>query len=196
MKLRDLVSIRAGYSFRGKIPISDNGLKLIQMKDIENAELKNSALDSVDIKMSNNELFLRNNDILFLSRGTNTSAILIENIGKLKLICSSQFFMLRINDKEPILPEFLVILLNSKELQNYFKRSSEGISSTVRNIKRITLEEVDIIIPNIRTQKTLINLHKSAKREKVILESLINYRNIEVETVTSQILNKGTSNND
>lgn len=187
MKLSKIVSISAGHPFRGKIPESqDNDVSVIQMKDISIKEGKIcwDSLMKAELTSKIKPNWLKKNDILFMIKGHNNYAVLIDKYIK-NVVSSPYFYILRIKT-ELISPEFLVWQLNQKPLQNYFNKSAEG--SRTKSIRRIILENAEIVVPSLDNQESIIKLYKFTQHEKAIYEQLIHNSDELMNTIAKEII--------
>jgi restriction endonuclease S subunit len=113
--------------------------------------------------------FLRSGDILFVARGSNHYAILYGGQFD-KAVAAPHFFVIRI--KSPcVIPEFIVWQLNQVSAQKYFEKASEG--SVAKSIKRTSLEQVPISLPDIQQQQALLRLYKNLFEQKRTHHELI-----------------------
>lgn len=187
MKLSEIVSISAGHPFRGKISESqDNDVSVIQMKDISIKSGKICWESLIKAKLTGKKKpnWLNKNDILFMAKGLNNYAVLVDKYVK-NVVSSPYFYILRIKT-ELISPEFLVWQLNQKPLQNYFSKSAEG--SRTKNIRRVILEDAEITVPSLSKQESIIKLYKFSQREKAIHEQLIHNSDELMNTIAREII--------
>lgn len=191
MNLNNIAAVRSGYPFRGKLPLSPTGVRVIQMKDFNISGVSLNSLKHVAIKKVKPELLLRNGDVLFLCRGANNQALCINGIQE-KTVCTTQFFILRTKNKE-VLPEFLAWLLNQKHAQAYLNSRTAGAMATVRNITRGVLEKTPLTIPTLDMQKKILEVTALRDKEEEIYSKLIETRKSEVACYVESLLDKENS---
>lgn len=113
--------------------------------------------------------FLRSGDILFVARGSHHYAALYSGQFD-EAVAAPHFFVIRI--KLPhVIPEFIAWQLNQHSAQKYFEKASEG--SVAKSIRRTSLEQVPISLPDIQQQKTLLRLYKNLFEQKRAYHALI-----------------------
>lgn len=188
LNLSSVATVRSGYPFRGKLPLASSGVHVIQMKNFAVSGVSLETLECVAVEKIKPDLLLKNGDILFLCRGAKNEALCLNGI-KEKTVCTTQFFILRVNSKQ-VLPEFLAWLLNQKEAQSYFNSRTAGAMATVRNITRSVLEETPLTIPALDVQKRILEVVALRNKEEEIYSKLIQTRKNEVACYVENLLNK------
>lgn len=106
------------------------------------------------VKIIQNRSKLEYNDILLSGIGT---------IGKVALVdipvdnwnCSESVFLLKPRT-EVIVPKYLVYILQGNEVQNVW--NTEAVGSTLRGIRKSTLESLVIPIPPIAVQRKIVEV--------------------------------------
>ena len=93
-----------------------------------------------------------------------------ENTGK---VISSYFCVIR-NLNPKILPEYLAVYLNSLHAKMQFQK--DFIGTTVQTLKTSTLLEVDIPMPSLGEQRSIIELFVLKNMETELLRTLINIK--------------------
>lgn len=144
-KLKDLVNIRSGYTFRAAIdsfPVGD--VEVVQSKDL-NDDFNFATRPKIDF-LGDKYHLLKPGDILFTARGY-AKAMLYRDEKK-RAVASSSLFILK--PKNNIInASFLVMYLNSPDGMKEFIRLSSGSS-----IKTITKNDLgNIEIPEIPPDK-------------------------------------------
>lgn len=171
MQLREITDISAGYSFRGKIPEKNGaGVQVIQMKDVsaEGGINPDSVIETV-LPGKREPDWLCSEDILFVARGSSHYAALYD--GRFdRAVASPHFFVIRVKAQN-VMPEFIAWQLNQLPVQRYFETEAEG--SVAKSIKRISLEQTPISLPDMKRQKAILRLHKNLYEQKCIYRKLI-----------------------
>lgn len=171
-KLSQLAAITSGHNFRNSIQDEVNGdIYVIQGKNIVmNQDITNTTnLVCISTQAPRSPYFLQHNDILLVSRGLDVgtfraTTFLIDNK---KVIASSSVQIIRITDVS-VLPKFVSLYLNSPEGQKKILELVTG-GSYIRTILVKNLNELEIPIPPIHTQKLLIDLSENiSDQEKII----------------------------
>ncbi|MCC5791301.1 MAG: restriction endonuclease subunit S [Legionellaceae bacterium] len=170
VKLNTVASIQMGFSFRGKIvPDSTGNTIVIQMKDLTEDNILSSE-DLVSIKLDDikEQYQIKQNDIVFRSRGhTNTAAFIQDPVENALL--AAPLIRIRVTDSN-ILPAYLCWLINQQEMQIKIQRLAQGTS--VKMIEKQELDELDITIPSLKKQKRILELDQLLNREQNLMKKL------------------------
>lgn len=158
-------------AFVRMIGTSDYGDDGVLRKDLE---------ANVLIKPAIEKNFLRENEILFNSKGRRFFAARFQNEYSYT-IASASFLVLTITSPE-VLPEFLVWYLNHPDTLKIF--DSKMSTQVMPSITKQELGELDIIIPNFATQKQIIHLDSLKKEQIALQKSLIVLKENFINTVT------------
>lgn len=184
-KLGNNTKVSSGQTIRGRVENDPDGsVWVIQMKDLSSDY---SSLISVPHLVKEEQIsqkqLLRKGDILFSAKGNNNKAYLFNEDHP--AVAISLFFVLR-TDESRLDPGYLTWYLNSRDGQNYFDRMRGG--TYIGNIKKGTLEEMEIPIPSIEKQKKVAKLNELAMKENHLLLALAENRKQLVETTITQNL--------
>ncbi|MBF0183881.1 MAG: hypothetical protein HQM06_05760 [Magnetococcales bacterium] len=181
--------IKPGFPFRGVVPVVADGAALVvQMKDVSaDAGVNWQGLVRSELEGRKQPDWLQNGDILVLIRGNHNFAICLEDV-PVRAVCSPHFFMLQVKAQaNMILPEFLAWQINQRPAQNYFEQFAEG--TLQRSIRRQVLERLPVVVPPLATQQTVVEMVRTAVREKERLRALIANRERQMLAVAGQVLN-------
>lgn len=189
--LGDFVQITSGHPFRGRIESNKDGdVYVVQMRNIDaEGRIDIKSLTLAKSVRENSLDRLRQNDIVFIAKGSNNTASLVEGLTK-DTVCAPHFFHLRIkpNKQNSILAGFICWQLNQKPAQRYFKVSAEG--SLQVSIRKKVLEETPFVLPDLETQIKIVNLHRCAMKEIKTYYRLIENRQLEMTAIASDLLNR------
>lgn len=105
---------------------------------------------------------LKKNDILFQIKGSKFASVLVEEELK-NTIASNAYMILRIKNQN-VNPKFLQWLLKTKIVMDYLNRNTSG--EIIKIIRRATLGDIILEIPNIQEQEELAELVDSFEKEK------------------------------
>lgn len=111
---------------------------------------------------------LRHGDVLFAAKGTKNFAAVYDNHNK-PAVASTSFFVARLRDKK-VLPEYLAWFLNSHFTQTLLK--GQAIGTSIPSISKVVLEELEITIPDIETQKAILQITKLRNKEKSLKQKI------------------------
>jgi len=183
-KLSQLADIVSGYTFRGSIENDPNGdIFVLQAKNIQaNQDIENiSDFVTISNKSLRNPYFLEHNDILLVSRGSGVGSFrsTIFASDEKKVMPSSSVHVIRIQDVT-VLPKYVSLYFNSLDGQKALSQIVTG-ASYIQSILVKNLIDLEIPIPTIHTQKSIIALHENItdqerilKRKQEIQKTIIN----------------------
>ena len=185
MELKNIADIQSGYISRGKIePMVNGSYFLLQARDVDADKLIYQAGGMVRFNpdLSPKDQPLKQNDILFMARGSRNYSILVKEIPR-SVLAAACFFIVRVSSRD-VLPDYLFWFLNQAPADNYFRRhSGRGVHMPV--VKRSVLENIDIPIPPAEEQKIIVELNSLLQKETALLEALAQKRK---EMITSACL--------
>lgn len=185
LELKDIGTISCGVSFRSRVETTSHGnVRLIQMKDLGDDNLVNlSSTVSVYLPNPKDYQFVRCGDILFRSRGQRTTAALLDRDSEQTVVAAP---LLRIRpDTSRVIPEYLVWYINQTASQAYLTSRSEG--TVVNMISKKELEKLEIRLPSIERQRTIIRFFKLAEREQFLLNEIKRKKALYVQGILMRI---------
>jgi len=167
-------------------PLSEGEVVYLQSKHFdENGILKQSL--QPDLKTDNiiEKHLLKDEDILFAAKGAKNFAALYENKNT-PAVASTTFFVIRLQKefRNKIIPGFLVWFMNQPDSQIFLK--SRAIGTSMMSISKIALGELEVLIPLVKTQKTILQIHKLHNKEKKIQLKIAMLREQQIQ---QQIIN-------
>ncbi len=173
--LKDIASIQAGYSIRGKVTkIPDGEIKIIQMKDINQENgIDWESIDSINPISKREPSYIEQTDIIFSGRGTKIFAVTVNKIID-KTVAAPQFFIIK-PDKAIVNSFYLSWHINQNSAQIYFKRNAG--SALITNVTRQVLENLQVLLPSLQEQKIISKYITAIKKENKIVEQLYQKRN-------------------
>jgi hypothetical protein len=189
MLLKDIVSAKAGYPFRGAITALPNAaVRVVQMKDtFVDQAIEWSACITTELPSQRSADFLLENDILFTARGTKNYAVLVDAaVAHYQAVAAPHFYVLRLTTPR-VLPAFLAWWLNQYPSQQYFQREAEG--SVTKSIRRSVLENVPITMPSLSKQHAIIGLANTLKQERQLSEQLLRNGERLMNTIANDLFN-------
>lgn len=174
MQLKELATASTGFPFRKRIENDPDGqYAVIQMSDIQDYQHINTQhlAKTSDISPKKHH-FIQNNDILFIAKGANNLAI-HANQQLSNTVAVSNFLVIRTTSGK-MLPEFLAWYINQKEAQTYFKSRARG--TYIPAVTKETVLELEIPLPDIRTQQKTIALQQLLNREWQLMTQIHDLR--------------------
>lgn len=193
--LGDLVQITSGHPFRGRIePNKDGDVYVVQMRNIDaEGQIDVEQLTQANSVSKDKVGMLRPNDILFLAKGSNNVASLVEGLPE-NSVCSPQFFHMRVRvqKQSDVLAEYICWQLNQQPAQRYFKASAEGTHQV--SIRKKVLADTPFVLPDIKAQTCIVNMHRCATKEMKLHKQLIENRQQQMMAIASDLLNRFSKN--
>jgi len=172
MKLGDIASTIAGFAFRGAITPDTNGDVLVfQAKDLARGAFVTDVhgLTPISSTLAGRAEYLKNNDVLLIARGMKAGAFrsTVFKSGASNVIASASVHIIRVSSSD-VLPEYLSHYLNSKDGQDALSQIVTG--SYIGALPRRSLEQLKIPIPDLRKQKTIVDLYQNMQMQQKILD--------------------------
>lgn len=175
MKIQQFCSVSTGYAFREAVAYSPNSkVKMIQSKNIKNGSFSVSDIEPIEIepdKTKGHELYP--GDLLLNAKGIHQEVILIDQSIKkdgFTYIAAPNFFVIRIKT-DLVSPEYLVWILSQSYAKRYFEVARAG--TRTNNIRTDQLKSIDIPIPDIKEQATIIKIRENQLQQQKIISSMI-----------------------
>jgi restriction endonuclease S subunit len=190
IQLQDFAQINSGYQFRNEFSeLPPGDWKFIQMRDIDSGNIINpDSVIGIDFKIkdsTSDKYLLKKGDILFKNRGAKNSAAVF-NLDWPQVIASHQFLIIRLTDAG-IIPEYLAWYINSETARSYFKQQAAGTTTLL--VQKRTLEELEIVVPAIDSQKNIIRIESLQRKEKSLIERRMELHSKYIESVLSESIN-------
>jgi len=163
-----------GYSFRARLEFLDTGnVAVIQMKDLtEHNRVDSSALACVDMETLKEHHLVKPGDLIFRSRGLiSTSAILEEDPGI--AVLAAPLLKIRVTDHN-VLPDYLNWFICQAPAQSFFTSQAKG--TTQRMISKEAIEGLEVYIPPLNRQRTIVTMASLAAKEQQIVKQLADKR--------------------
>lgn len=189
--LNDIADIQIGYQNRGESPLvnrdSKGSHKMIQVKDLD-SDGKNVAevfvkggtipcvwsSDLLEITPSGKpeRYLVTKGHVLFLYRGRRLSAAAITESLK-DTIAAYHFYILK-PDASKVLPEYLAWFINHPKPNAFLTSFLRG--SHIPMLPKNDFLKLEVIIPPIKTQRSIVELERLRQKEEFILSKLVDAR--------------------
>lgn len=185
--LREVAEVRMGYPFRGAISeVAGGTIRVVQIRDVTRAGLRScDDLAVTEVQGRKEPDWLLDQDVLFVARGANAYSTVVTN-PPARTVCSQHIYVIRVKNRERLLPAFLAWQLNQAPAQRYLSQSAEG--SHQLSIRRTVLDVIEVKIPPIHQQRVAIALAQMAEVERHVFEALIKNRETELASVAARLL--------
>lgn len=183
--LKELVDLRSG--FQGKTTKGES-YKLIKLKDVQKSGTINKAdLETFDTDKMASKHLLKKGDIIFKAKSVDNTAALIEDETS-NLVASAHFILMTVKKevKNHVLPEYLMMYLNSEYAQSYCKKHAQG--TTLPIIRLGDLENLEVILPPLQEQHKLGELYKLMLKERMTMEQIMEEREKQVTGKLRQVI--------
>lgn len=191
-KLGDIAKINTGLVVKRKqAGLSEEvfaNYKMLTLKSFEQEGwLNENELDYFDSieQLGSKYLTCKGDVVIRLSYPNKAIAINKDNEG---ILIPSLFAVIRLSDST-ILPDYLSIYLNSDEMKEFYAKTVIG--SAIQIIKTSLLNEVIVKAPDIETQQKVIELYTLMRKEKVLLEELMEEKARYNKTVLRKLITGG-----
>lgn len=166
VKLSELCQLSFGQHIQSG---TGGSIKYLQVKNFSEEGL---FLDNVESFVEESQVkassILNDGDIIFVSKGMKFFAYKYESkIGK--SIASSVFYVLKV-DKNLILPDFLISVLNHPKSLSYFYGVSAG--SSIPSIRKRELMDFEFNLPSFQEQKKITDIYECHQKEMNLLSRI------------------------
>ncbi len=178
--IKDIAIIQTGLFAK---PAGIGELVYLQSKNFDEYGQLHSELhpDLVADGISEKHL-LKDGDVLFAAKGTKNFATVFENHNE-PSVASTSFFVIRPTDNK-VLPQFLAWFLNNPTTQTLLK--GQAIGTSIPSISKQVLENLEITVPDIETQKAILQITKLRNKEKSLKQEIETLREKQIQ---QQIIN-------
>ncbi len=180
MLIKEITNIQTGLFAK---PSGFGDVVYLQSKHFdENGQLLGELYPDLMAECISEKHLLKDGDVLFAAKGTKNFAAVFENHNK-PSVASTSFFVLRATDKK-VLPQYLAWFLNSHTTQIILK--GQAIGTSISSISKQVLENLEIALPSIETQKSILQITKLRSKEKALKQIIENLREKQIQ---QQIIN-------
>lgn len=179
-KIQDIATLQTGLFAK---PLAIGEVVYLQSKHFdEQGNLSATLHPDLSMEDFSQKHLLRAGDVLFAAKGTKNFAAVYE-AHNLPAVASTSFFVIRLFDSK-VIPEYLAWFLNNQSTQVSLKAQAMGTS--IPSISKVVLEELEIPVPTIEKQKSVVAISKLRWQEKSIHAKLVSLRDKKIQT---QIIN-------
>lgn len=171
-KLQEIATIQSGVF--AKSAVTPNALYL-QLSDFnEEGKLRPETACTVSIVGKAERHLLSSGDLLLASKGNNNMCIVVPPIQE-RSVASPTFLVIRIHDKQQVLPEYVAWFLNLPSTrQQLAGKVAKG--SAIQSISISDLTDLQVALPSIEKQQICIKLAKLQCREQKLYRTIAELR--------------------
>jgi len=171
MRLAELSDIHSGYTARGRLdPLPEGGVPALQLRDVgTNGEAPGPDFQRYDLGKLSDRYFVRGGEVVFRSRGQPNTAAAIRDPLPEPVVVIVPLVIVR-PDRDRVLPEYLAWAINQPDAQRRLGAEAQGTS--LRMIPMAVLENLEIAVPDLPTQKRIIEFNALAQQEGRLLGQL------------------------
>ncbi|HMQ69743.1 MAG TPA: restriction endonuclease subunit S [Ignavibacteria bacterium] len=185
-RLKDIASIQTGTYAQTEI---NGDIIYLQAKHFnENGNLKSKLHPEILRESISEKHILKPGNVLFAAKGTKNFATLFEEKNE-PAIASTSFFVIRLKNftNDLVLPEYLVWFLNHPKTQSHLKGNAIGTS--IVSISKYVLSDLEISIPDLKTQNYIVNIAALQMKEKDLIQKLQNLRESQIQQLILNAIN-------
>lgn len=171
--LASVCEVSSGYTARSRLDEVAGGLPVIQMRDItDSPEVDASGLMRAAVSGVVDRYMVGHGDVVFKSKGERSVAAYLGGDFVVPAVAVLPVMILRVKAK--VLPEFLVWSINQPEAQRHF--DGDARSGTIRAVPKVSIESLPISLPDLETQKRIVEVDRLTRREAELSAQLISLR--------------------
>ncbi len=179
-RLDNIAGIQTGIFSK---TVSKGDIVYLQVKHFDEFGVLGSVLHpDLEYDSVTQKHLLKPGDVLFAAKGTKNFAAVYESHNP-PAVASTSFFVIRLK-VDNVLPDYLAWKLNHPVTQNYLKRNAIG--SAIVSISKAVLDELEISIPDLTTQRTILKIAELRKKEKQLKQQI---ETLKENQIQYQILN-------
>ena len=156
----------------------------LQIKDLLSESPEKTA-SKVTLSPKNERYLLAKGDLLFAGKGTSNLCRVVDF--EQPAIASTTFYIIRIDDGG-ILPDYLCWYLSQPKTLATIKAGQVGTGTPL--IRKQILENLEIAIPDLKTQRQIVELAKLQTREKELYLAIAEKRQLITNQLIMNKLNK------
>ena len=178
--IKDITNIQTGLFAK---PAGIGELVYLQSKHFDEFGQLNSVLHSdLPAEGISEKHLLKDGDVLFAAKGTKNFAAVFENHNE-PSVASTSFFVIRPTDNK-VLSQYLAWFLNNPVTQTLLK--GQAIGTSIPSISKQVLENLEITLPGIETQKAILQITQLRNKEKSLKQKIETLREKQIQ---QQIIN-------
>jgi len=170
-KLSEICDVQSGFTARtGLNQAIQGGVPTVQLRDLRgDADFDPASAPTYALGLSVERYAARAGDLLFRSRGDRNTAVVVASESKASAVAVLPLMVLRPH-QNAVDPRYLAWFINQPATQRYFDKQALGTS--IQMIRKTDLDELEVELPDLPTQKLIVEIDALARREQVLLRQL------------------------
>lgn len=171
--LPQLCDIQSGFTVRGRLETTETGTtRVIQLRDTGAGELSFNRLSFADLGPVDERYDAREGDILFRTRFEPNVAVCLTQFPGTAVV-TSPLLILRTRSLEAD-PRYIAWWINQPPAQTEIDRSARG--TNMRMIPRQALDDLIVPLPDLETQRRIVEVDALSTEEERLLHALAEKR--------------------
>lgn len=173
VSLADICNVSSGFTARSRLDDVMSGAPVLQTRDIgDDPRIYASGLMRTTIDSSVERYLVGCGDVVFKSKGERSVAAYLGDDFVVPAVAVLPVMILRV--RAEVLPEFLVWSINQPEAQRHF--DGDARSGTIRVVPKASIESLLISLPDLSTQKKIVEVDRLMRKEAELSAQLISLR--------------------
>jgi hypothetical protein len=188
-KLKEIVNIQIGYQLPGAIlQDAKAAYRIIRMRDIDDTgNLCTEKMAYFTPQRDAERYVVRDGDVVFQARGSRNLAFMLRSVPPATL-ASNHFYIVGVK-LETVLPEYIAWYINQSSAQEYLTSKAQG--TTLMLVPKEAFESLEVDVPSLNIQRTIIELAALRKRERNLVENLEYKRDTLIQALSLQAIVRG-----
>jgi hypothetical protein len=170
-RLTAFCEVQSGYTARtGLKSVAIDGVPAVQLRDLHGEDdFDPSSASLYALGASLERYWVRAGDLLFRSRGERNTAVVIDPRSTRAAIAVLPLIALHPNS-DLVDSRYLAWFINQSETQRYFDKCARG--TALRMIPKACLDALEVVLPDLGTQKLIVEIDVLARRERELANQL------------------------
>lgn len=171
VRLTAICDIQSGYTARAAMKDTpQGGVPTVQLRDLQGeGDFDPSNAPTYLLAPSFDRYWARAGDVLFRSRGDRNTAVVVAPETNKAAVAILPLIILR-PERDAVDPRYLAWFINQSATQRYFDACSHG--SAMRMIPKAAIDNLEVDLPNLPTQKLIVEIDTLARLENVLTTQL------------------------
>ncbi|UCI23014.1 restriction endonuclease subunit S (plasmid) [Mesorhizobium sp. B2-1-8] len=173
MAMRQISEIQMGFTARERLEASASGTPILQLRDLQpDGTVNASQIIKCELGSVAPRYLVSDGDIVFRSRGDKNTAATVEGLESAS-VAVLPLVIIR-PDGALVDPRYLAWFINSDWAQGYFDKAAQG--TKLRMISRGDLENLPVDLPDLATQRRIVEVDALAAEERRLTLRLLEIR--------------------